>query len=320
MSASTKPRLPALAGNHHALYTSRVRVFAYLLGMIAPMILMLVTGFLIIPTQWYVERSQNVFLINSGYAETLHNADCKILIYGDSTAMVDADPATIQKITGLSVCNIAEYVGVTVVNDTLLLDRYLSNNPKPKYLIFIFGPESYGPLPAWKDVDAMEALSYRFRFQRDFASSLIIVRHPAEVLGWIEHELRFLIAHPGSKPASPEIRNLRGSLAGRFPMSSPPLTSCWPGPAVEPRRSWIKDLRVKYGSSETKVVIDVSPLPACDTTFPFYRDQFRGVMDNEITQYPTEDYSQNGRYHMNSEGVLKFSDAIGAQINAERGR
>jgi hypothetical protein len=255
-----------------------------------------------------------------GYAETLHNADCKILIYGDSSAMVGVDPTTVQEITGLSTCNIAEYLGITVVNNTMPLDDYLANNPKPEYLIFLFGPESYGAPPPWGDMDVAEALAYRFQFHRDLASSLLVAKHPSEVLGWLEHELRFLIAHPRVKPTSPEIMNIRASLKGRFPMSSAPLTTCMPVRKVEPRRDWIEGLRAKYGIPGTKVLIDVTPVPSCETTFPFYRDHLKGIVDNELVQSATAEYVTDGRLHLGYDGVLKLSNAIGSQIIAERGR
>ena len=322
MSSPAPAELPDLSRSHHSLGASRTRLLVYLAGILVPMLLMLVAGFVVMPTEWFARHSSNAYLANMGYGETLHGADCKVLIYGDSAAMVGLDPATIQGRTGLPTCNIAEYAGLTVINGTLVLDRYLANNPRPRYILFVFAPEDYAAAPAWKDVDVVEGLIYRLRYKRDLSTALLLLEHPADTLSWLERGLHFmLLGGAGHAAISPALLNLRVPYRGRFPVSAPPLPTCAKVREAAPDTKRIGDLRSRYGQDGTRVIVDVMPVPDCDPSYGFYRDKFVGVADNAPIQYPRFDYIDNGRLHLGSAGIERLSNAVGDQIAAlERAR
>ena len=91
-----------------AIKGSRTRLLLYLAPLVFCPLLILVFAIVVEPTQWFAEHSGDPFLVTLGYGSQLRNADCKITIYGDSTAMIGINPGIIQKRTGLSTCNIAE--------------------------------------------------------------------------------------------------------------------------------------------------------------------------------------------------------------------
>src|SRR6266702_393847 len=80
--------------------TKRSGYYLYLTPLIVAPILILVFAVLIVPTGWFAEHSGDPFLVTLGYGANLRNADCRITIFGDSTAMIGVNPAVIEKRTG----------------------------------------------------------------------------------------------------------------------------------------------------------------------------------------------------------------------------
>ncbi len=308
---------PALTESHHALRLTARRATVYLALVLLPTLLMLVAGFVIIPTQWFALHSQDPYLVNLGYGDTLHDADCKVLIYGDSAAMVGADPLTIGRLTGLPACNIAEYVGVTAVNGMMIPDRFLRDNPRPRYIVFLFGPEDYVRSISWNHLDVTEAIIYRLRTVGVARTALLMLRHPAEFLSWAERGMHHVATNLRQPTMAPGMLTLRSAARGRLAIKGGEMTACGTGPAEQaPDPKWIADLRRKYGVDGTRVLIDVMPVPDCDPSYGFYKDRFAGLADNTLEQYPRADYVDNGRLHLGrADGIERLSNSIAAQID-----
>ncbi|ADW67554.1 hypothetical protein [Granulicella tundricola] len=134
----------------------------YLLPLILVPYLLLLIALFLVPSRWLAVRSGNTYLANLGYGATLHHADCQIVVYGDSTAMVGIDPAVLRERTGLSACNIAEFEGMTILNGTMIVDQYLAQNQRPKYLVFLYTPEDFQPESQRAMVGMFEGLTWRF--------------------------------------------------------------------------------------------------------------------------------------------------------------
>lgn len=127
---------------------------------------------------WFPPRSGNTYIATVGYGASLHNVSCDVLIDGDSTAMVGVIPEVITRQTGLSSCNIAEFAGMEQVNGRLILDEFLKNNPRPKYIVFVYVPESLSPHDQWTQVSHFEAILFRWRTHPDLALLQTLLSHP----------------------------------------------------------------------------------------------------------------------------------------------
>ena len=90
-------------------------------------------------------RAGNTYVANLGYGATLYGVDCQVVVSGDSSAMVGVDPGLIRRRTGLNTCNIGEFEGMTILNGTMVVDRYLAQNAKPRFLVFRYTPEDLIP-------------------------------------------------------------------------------------------------------------------------------------------------------------------------------
>lgn len=279
--------------------------------------LLLVAALLIVPSEWFVRHSTDEYFETMGYGATLRNADCKILISGDSTALVGLDPKQIQKRTGLTTCNIAETESMTVVNGTLMVDLFLQHNPPPRYLLFMYTPEGMNPTSQRSNpfVTTFEPVTFRFRQPDKIASFFALMHHPEDVFSWTGHGLHAALWAASSKETvSPEMMLRRYTSLGQLAMPEPDLTNCNYAPADSvPNKAWMQNLRDQYSRNGTVVLLDATPVPTCDPQINYFKEKLNGLIDNGIQTLPPSDYQLRGR-HVNSAGVMPLSNMIADQI------
>jgi hypothetical protein len=287
----------------------------YLAVLLSLPVLYLVAAFVLVPSQWALHHTRNTYLANMGYGDTLHNTKCDVLIYGDSSAMVGVDPALLQANTGLSACDIAEFEGMTTVFGTELVDNFLRNNQRPRYIVFIFAPEDLRPQTGWTGPQRMEAIIYAMRTRRNLHTLGLLLRHPAEMFGALETGLRILLADLRRPPLSAKSRHLRADHNGWLPVYEQPATACYePLELTSVDANWVNGLRQRYGADGTRVMVLTMPEPTCDSTFDLYAPAVSGVTDNALEIYPLPLYSKVGRLHLVGAGVTRFTTEIGERI------
>lgn len=267
-------------------------------------------------TDFYARHSDNSYFHQLGYGETQHGVRCDVLISGDSTAMVGVDPAEIQRRTGLSTCNIAEYAGIQLLTGTQILDDFLRNNPRPKYLIFLEAPENYSNSHDWKFVGTLEGVVFRLRTPPASATFRLIATHPLEIIENAEVGLLSGVRSLLKKsPSSADVHS-RESHGGQFPDKGKIRTDCGgKPPLMKPDLTWMKSLRQTYGQEGTRVLLDVTPMPPCDPSWDFYRSAFSsGALDMPLSTMPLEVYSNSGRLHTMPRGAEMISARLADQI------
>jgi hypothetical protein len=295
---------------------SRLRLYCYIAPLIAVPLLIFVAAILIVPTDWFADRSGNIFIDTLGYGAALHNANCEIAVYGDSTAMLGINPAVVRHLTGLSTCNIAEVAGVNVVNGTMPLDQFIEHNPRPRFIVFLFAPEGLNQESQRHnpEVTTFEGVTYRFRQPHRLAGLIAMMRHPEDLFSWAEHGVRMSISDINTKPLPPETKSLRFRTLGQTPFNNPPLTSCsYPHHNPPPNKVWINNLRSKYSSNGTTVLVDSMLLPVCDPDLDYFRHALAGVIDNRLDALPMSDYYGGGR-HVYPVGAVAISTMVANQI------
>jgi len=294
----------------------RSAYYFYLAPLIAAPILILVFAVLIVPTNWFAEHSGDPFLVTLGYGATLRNADCRVAIFGDSTAMIGVNPSVVEKRTGLSTCNIAETEGMTMINGTMVLDQFLEHNPRPQFIVLLYSPEDLDPQSQRRNVNVttFEAVTYRFRQPNKLMSIIALMRHPEDFFSWAIHGARWAINSIHAKPLSPETKLLRVKTHGQSAIKDPPMTSCTAVPQTSPPdRDWVNGLRSKYGVDNTTVLVDAMLMADCDPGLGYYQRELAGVIDNRLDPLPMTDYYVGGR-HVNPAGSVPLSSMIANQI------
>ena len=295
---------------------SRLRWYLYVAPLIVLPILLLVFAIVVVPTEWFAEHSGDPFLLTLGYGALLHNADCKIVIYGDSTAMIGVNPDLIAQRTGLTTCNIAETEGMSMVNGTMVLDRYLENNPRPRVLMFFYAPEDLDPQSQRRNtyVTTFEAVTWRFRQPHPLLSLVALMRHPDDFFSWAIHGARWAMDSIHAKPLPPETRLQRFKTHGQSFIKDPVMENCTlvPPPAA-PDRAWVAGLRSKYAAPGSTVLVDAMTMPDCDPGIEYYKRELAGLIDNQINTLPANDFHAGGR-HVTRAGSIPLSEEIADQV------
>jgi hypothetical protein len=298
-----------------AAAAARGQLIAYCIALGVTPFLLLFLAFAIAPTDWAVRHTGNSYLLNIGYAAKLEDADCQVVIYGDSSAMVGLDPAVIHERTGLSTCNIAEFAGMSMVNGMMIPDLYLRHNPSPKVWVFDFAPENLAVYKEWQTVSLYEAILFRVRERRDLSTLSLLLAHPKEAIEFAGLGLRLALLGLAKQMLPNSTAEIRSAHRGWFPTPGEGLKECSPERREHPADpEYIRDIRSRYGADGAAVIVDSTPEPACDPTFQFYAIRHPAPTDNQIEAYPVSDFNGSGRLHMTSAGVAKFSNAVSDQI------
>jgi len=294
----------------------RLRLYLYIAPLILVPFLLLLFAIVAVPTDRFAEHSGDPFLVTLGYGALLHGADCKIVIYGDSTAMIGINPDLIAQRTGMTTCNIAETEGMSMVNGTMVLDRFLENNPRPKFLVFFYGPEDLDPESQRRNtyVTTFEAVTWRFRQPHPLLSVLALMRHPEDFFSWAIHGARWAMDSVNAKPLPPETRLLRFKTHGQAFLKDPVMKDCTNmQPPAAPDRAWVASLRSKYAAPGSTVLVDAMMMPDCDPGIEFYKRELAGLIDNQIETLPPSDFHSGGR-HATQAGSIPLSKSLADQI------
>lgn len=268
-----------------------------------------------VTTDNYIRHIPFPYLSNTGYGSKLRNADCDIVIDGDSTALVGVLPRIVQQRTGLKTCNIAEVAGIKLVSGMMVLDDYLAHNRRPRVLVFLFAPENLTPPQQWISVGEFEGWFYRVRFHPDRAFWSNTLRNPDGAFANVELAFRNGLEWLPKRPLPPELAHERELNAGFVTEPGPPLTRCAGDTIIRPPDpGWLSYLRKTYGVDGTDVLIDVTPMPACDAGLAFYRAHLRGLVDNKVDTLPLGSYNSSGRLHTNRLGSAALSARVADQV------
>ncbi len=284
--------------------------------LVTPFVLLIGTTFWMTTT---VYRNHSVYrhLVGTGYGVRLRGADCDVVVYGDSSALVGVDPKVIEQRTGLKTCNIAEIAGIQVINGMMVPDMYLEHNSRPRYMVFLYVPENLNRASSWNEVSTFEGVFFRLQVKPDRAFWKAMAKSPEEITEDAEIGLRTGLQGLLTRPP-----HVREEMQGRLPEPGPVLTECIPAFAERaPDAAWLEYLRQRYGVGGTRVLIDVMPEPPCDETRAFYDARLKpGMIDNTLGTLPLSMYANTGRLHVNDDGALLTSLMIADQIlKAEKG-
>lgn len=300
----------------HGPAASRRALRLYVAVLLCWPFLLLVGTVVWMATPAYQRHAQYPSFVGIGYGSRLRGADCDVLVDGDSSALTGVMPSVIESRTGLKTCNIAEVAGVKMINGFLELDDYLAHNRPPHFLVFQFVPENLNDPAQWYEVATFEGWFYRLRFHRDAGLVHMILHDPQALMVAAELGLRTGAQWLPQHALPPALAQLREHNGGHLPEPGPVLTRCLPPPIQRaPNAEYLRQLRSHYASAQTTVLIDVTPEPACDPSYAFYRQRTgEGVTDLQLESLPLSEYTDTGRLHTDTTGAREISERIAAQL------
>jgi hypothetical protein len=280
--------------------------------------LVLLSAFPIARTDWFVRKAPTSYLANLGYGLTLTNYDCSVVIYGDSGAMTGVDPRVIENATGLKACNIAEYAGIFMLDQTLIPDQFLLHNKRPQFVVFLFSHSVLAPFTELPRFAAYEAILLHLRFFPASDTWATLIRHPFDTFDFMTKTLRLAARDIVRTGLSPDDMNSRHAHRGLYKVKAPPMSVCPPAPRqIHADAAWIRQLRQKYSRGGTRVIVDVTPVPECGTTYAYYATLVHGLTDNDLERWPLAMFDTTA--HFTPAGVTRLSESIARQIKMSAG-
>jgi len=318
------PSLPATNST-----TQGTRSIVYVFSFVAVQLFFLALAFHLASTPWFLTHDGYPGMYQSGYSLRLQHANCDVVIYGDSSTLTGPDPDIIHQITGLTTCNLSEGVTIQgVVGSRFPLDTYLQSNQRPRYLLTMYTPSLLRPYVDRFTEYQPEGVLYLLQYDRSRDMLHGLLSRPKWLVdfdlwagrGIIRDFLNRYIPGVNTKPAV-DTRVQRDSRHGIWPYPLPPETNCVRtayhlGPEVIQRYADSVDkMRNLYSVDGTTVLVNISPVPTCDTLQQVYRDKSEGLHDNAFETLPIS-YFNEGDVHFSAEGSRHISIEAANQIVA----
>jgi len=309
--------------------TQNTRPIVYVVSFVAVQLFFLTLTFHLASTPWLLTHDAYPGMYQAGYSLRLQRADCDIVIYGDSSTLTGLDPDIIHQITGLSACNLSEGVTIQgVVGSRFPLDTYLQRNQPPRYLLTMYTPSLFRPYIEPFTEYQPEGVLYLLQYDRSRDMLHGLLSRPKWAVdfdlwagrGIIKNVLDRYVPGVNTK-ATIDTRAQRDSRHGIWPYPLTPETEC-----VRTARHYNPDsflrfadsvskMRTLYSREGTKVLVNISPVPACDTLQQAYREKSEGLHDNTFETMPIS-YFNEGDVHFSPEGSRYLSIEAANQILA----
>jgi hypothetical protein len=276
-------------------------------------ILAVIGSFFIARSSWYLRHQRNSYLAISDYPFTLKNANCEVVIYGDSSALTGISPLVIEADTSLRTCNIAQPNTTLAIAGTLALDSYLKNNAHPRFLVFQFTAPDFSPIDSNGRLYEEGALQL-VRHRPDMQTFLLFARHPMQTLEFSEFILRTaLLEQDWAAGIYDRSWTETRTTHGLFTAPGPPLVKCAGGLEIRaPDAAWIRQLRAEYSQGGTRVLVYAAPYPECDGSYGYYAEKLSQLADNRLQQFAIGMF--NERNHFTREGADRNSKRIAEDI------
>ncbi len=261
----------------------------------------------------------------------MRNRHCKVVVFGDSTAMTGIDPAVVEKETGFRTCNISVTNAVMAVTGNLTLDRFLGQNDYPDVLVIQLSPDDFQEANrVWHHTIYAEGLLELLRHGTPADSRRALLTHPQEAVNFAGYAAGFIAYYAIregwshlTKFQSDEDRLQIRSDSTFFTPPSPPRTYCDADtPLHDPSggafsRQLADEFRARYADRAAVVLVDVAPIPACDNNLRAYRRQLKGVTSNSLHSLPIVAFN-DGR-HYTAEGARMVSWWLARQLDEVAG-
>ncbi len=302
------------------------RLIVYTLAFVLVQLLGLAVVLLLTTTQWFTRHNGYPGMQMTGYSLRLANANCDVVLYGDSSALTGLDPAIVQKITGLKTCNIAEGTTIQNIVGMFPLDEYLKHNRRPAFLLATYTPSIFDPLQGTFQKYQVDGIAYALEYDRTSTLLRGLLHHKRWLLNYtlwagksiLDDTFNRLLHRGSTFVDTREQRRLRD---GIWPFPRPPETHCVRTAAhYKPEQfgryeESVASFRQRYAVDGTRVILDISPVPDCDVLYDRYAQLSQGLHDNSFERLPISFFNE-GDVHFSAAGSEYISRKAGEQILA----
>lgn len=277
-------------------------------------------------SDFFMRHGASVWVQSNDAIFNMHDRDCDVLIFGDSTAMTGINPDVVERNTGFKTCNISVTNSVLAVTHNLTLNRYLANNPRPRVLLVQLSPDGFQPESSvWSQTVYPEGLVELLRHGSPAESRHVLLTHPREAIAFAGYAAGFTM-YSLIKDAWFHLTNMRSDEDmvtihnGFFTPPSPPSTSCEPGATFSnPQaggqypRTVVEEYERDYASRSGVVLVNVAPIPACDKNLTAFTNELNGITSNSVLPLPVTLF--NDPRHYTAVGSAVVSRLVAQELN-----
>ena len=284
-------------------------------------------------SNFFLHHGASVWVQSNDAVFDMHDRECDVLVYGDSTAMTGIDPDLVEGRTGFRTCNIAVTNAVLAVTNDLTLSAYLAHNAKPRVLLVQLSPDHFRPENhAWQKTIYAEGLLELLRHTEPSQARRVLLTHPQEAIAFAGYsagftawyalkDIWFHTTHLRPEEDMVTVRN------GFFTPPSPARTQCSPSASVvapaSPKeaafsREVVSGYEQGFADRAGVVLVNVAPIPACDQNLAVYASELRGVTSNSLLPLPIGLFN-DGR-HYTARGSQIVSALVARELNAVAAR
>lgn len=280
-------------------------------------------------SDYFLHHGASIWVQSNDAIFQMRNRDCKVLIFGDSTAMTGIDPALVEKDTGMKTCNIAVTNAVLSVTDNLTLDHFLAHNGRPQFLVVQLSPDGFQRANrSWNRSIYAEGMLELMRHGSRSEARHVLLTHPREAVTFAGYAAGFS-AYYALKQAVYVTTQMRSDedevhvRNGFFTPPAPARTRCDASPALTSSaddfpRELVRNYHQNYAPRTGTVLVNVAPIPACDRNLTRYQQELAGVTSNDLTALPIA-YFNDGR-HYTASGSEVVSRLISDEVNRAAGQ
>ena len=297
-------------------------------------ILLLVLPLLAIPacirlgcSDFFMRHGASIWVRSNDAVFNMHDRDCDVLIFGDSTAMTGIDPDVVERNTGFKTCNIAVTNAVLAVTHNLTLNRYLANNGRPHVLLVQLSPDGFQPeSTVWNQTVYPEGLLELLRHGTPQESRRMLLSHPQQAIAFAGYAAGFTM-YDGLKDVWYHLTSRRPEEDtvtihnGFFTPPLPPRTSCEPGATFsDPNaggsypRAVVGEYEKGYADRSGLVLVNVAPIPSCDQNLAAFSSELNGITSNSLLPLPVGLF--NDPRHYTAVGSAVVSRLVAQELNA----
>jgi len=271
--------------------------------------------FVLARTQLFIRTSKRQFWHSMEYQFADRPKPCDVVIFGDSTGLMGADPRIIQTRTGLTACNIAiPYLGLTTTGK-LTLEHFLATHKPPKFLVIELHPSHFRP-PSFDDESGIiDGFLLADRKLPPLTAAKLFFDHPKDSFYFAAQLWKELISFtPSTSPDLTEraYRSDTAKLAAQdgFYTTDHPggNTDCfYQFHAPTFSRSYLASFQ-RYATNGTRLVFWPSPVRHCDIHLNDYRfgTAFLGLPPPLLL----DDSAFTDAQHLSAAGVAENSNAL----------
>jgi hypothetical protein len=278
-------------------------------------------------SDFFLHHGASLWVQSNDAIFNMHNRNCDVLIFGDSTAMTGIDPEVIERNTGFKTCNIAVTNAVLAVTHNLTLNRFLANNARPKVLLIQLSPDGFQPESnVWNQTVYPEGLLELLRHGNATERRHVLLTHPQQAIAFAGYAAGFTIYsaikdfwfHVTNQRSDEDTITIRN---GFFTPPAPPSTSCEPGATFSnPRaggsfpRAVVGEYEKGYADRSGIVLVNVAPIPSCDQNLADFSSELNGITSNSLLPLPISLF--NDPRHYTAVGSAVVSRLVAQELNA----